>query len=220
MSSERINAKLREFYGSALPKLLRSWKPATDDSRPMLIKVSAAYSSATLRVAVIGQEAGGWGETYPCAVDPLMNLYAEFMAGEAYSYSPFWQAARHVIQALVGTYNREALLWSNLVKVDVRKKRPPPELEARVASVELVQNELSIASPDVVLFQTGPRYDARLLETFPGASIHPIAGGTAAVEGLPWPAVRTYHGRYLRMSRRWKELDVAVRHLERRAHAP
>ena len=185
----------------------------------MLLRVSEAYASAPLKVAVIGQEAGGWGEQHSCEVDPLMHLYAEFMASSAYLYSPFWQAARHVVEALVGDYVRESHLWSNLVKVDVRKKRPSPELESRVASLDLLQTELAIAKPDAVLFQTGPGYDARLLATFPKARLRSLAGGTAAIDGLPWPAVRTYHGRFLRMSRRWKELDVAVKHLQGSATA-
>jgi hypothetical protein len=96
------------------------------------------------------------------------------------------------------------------VKVDVGRGRPSADVEATMAALKLLEHEVAVTRPDAVIFFTGPRYDDRLKATFPDASLEDVGGGTARIHGLPFRAVRTYHPKYLRLARRWSELDKAV----------
>lgn len=211
--SDMMNAKLLQFYKTALDKLFKSWVPEPEDSRPMLISVPPGYSTSRVKLMVVGQEAGGWAETVPIrpnSARDLMHAYQDFSLGRHQHSTPFWQGARHVNEKMNPGVDTESFLWSNLVKVDVRRVRPPPEVEEALTSLGLLQAELTITMPAAVIFFTGPRYDDRMRKTFSGIEFEDLGGGTAKITGLPFNAVRTYHPRYLRMSGRWGELDKAV----------
>jgi hypothetical protein len=212
-----MNARLREVYRDALDKLRTSWSPAEGDSQPMLIEVPESYAIASVRLLVVGQEAGGWGEKTPTSDDPvnaLMSLYREFALGRTQRSTPFWQGARHVFEMIARPDERDAFLWSNLVKVDVRRKRPPVEVEELVARLKLLEAEVEITKPDAVLFLSGPSYDNRIRAAFPSATIDELSNGSATISGLSFKAFRTYHPKYLRLSRKWSELDRAAEHFQ------
>lgn len=214
MTVDDLNSQLRSAYESALQQLERYWHPEDGDSRPMLIAVHPGYSALRFKLMVVGQEAGGWAESIPMgagATERLMEFYTNFELGRRQRSTPFWQGARYLNARLNPDAPAEAFLWSNLVKVDVRRRRPPTDVENALASLHLLEREIEITAPTGVVFFTGPRYDDRLKATFPAASIEDLGGGTARVVGLGCAAVRTYHPRYLRLSNTFnKELDKAL----------
>ena len=176
----------------------------------MLIEAPAAYAEASLKLMVVGQEAGGWAKSLPLgdeAVAPLMRLYTDFDLGRNQRpFTPFWQAAWKI----AGGLGVASFVWSNLVKVDVGGRRPSADVEATVASLELVEQEFAVTRPDAVVFFTGPQYDERLKATCPAAAIEELGNGTARIHDMPFRAVRTYHPKYLRLKGHWAELDKVV----------
>lgn len=213
MTVASMNRELQARYAEALRYLRGGWQPLDGDSKPMLIEVPITYAQAPIKLMVVGQEAGGWAESVGLTgddVDVLMRVYRDFALGRHQRSTPFWQGARKIFGDLNGALPPDGFLWSNLVKVDVGRRRPPAEVEAKVASLRLLEHEVAVTRPDAVIFFTGPRYDDRLKATFPEASIEELGHGTAHIHNLPFRAVRTYHPRYLRQSRQWAELDRAV----------
>jgi hypothetical protein len=88
-----------------------------------------------------------------------------------------------------------AFVWSNLVKVDQNGRRPQPEVEDRIARLRLVQTEVRILKPDVVIFFTGSEYDMRLRDTFVDTQFTVCEGDLAKVSSpeLPEKSFRTSH---------------------------
>lgn len=208
-----MNSELHARYTEALRELAGMWHPKDGDSKPMLIEVPPAYLDASLKLMVVGQEAGGWAESVALtehAATTLMRVYTDFALGRHQRSTPFWQGARKIFADLGAASGLDNFLWSNLVKVDVGRRRPPAVVEAAVASLKLLEHELAVAQPDAVIFFSGPSYDDRLKATFPGASIEELGNGTGRIHGMPFRAVRTYHPNYLRRARQWTELDKAV----------
>lgn len=183
MTAAAMNGELHARYTAALRDLGAVWHPLEGDSKPMLIEVSVAYTEASLKLMVVGQEAGGWAKSVALtegAVAALMSLYTDFDLGRSQRpFTPFWQGAWKVARGLGAASGLGSFLWSNLVKVDVGGRRPPAVVEAAVASLELVEQELDVTQPDAVVFFTGPRYDDRLKATCPGAAIEELGNGTA-----------------------------------------
>lgn len=167
-----MNSRLRELYGPALDSLARVTNGVDGISRPLLLEVPETYQRATCKLMIVGQQTRYWGEQCE-TVDELMSFYTGFQLGRTQRRSQFWQAAHKLHNALNPAGPGEAFLWSNLVKVDQLGGRlRAPGLEAAVARVGLLQGEIEITNPDVVVFFTGPSYDGCLMDTFPGVTFN------------------------------------------------
>jgi hypothetical protein len=168
-----------------------------------------------VRLLIVGQETYGWGEGIDHGqpveelVDELSSWYRSFDLGAKYRSTPFWAAADQIYRALNPKAEGRAFLWSNLVKMDSGKSRVSAEVEERVAALRLLQLEIAAHRPEVVVFFSGPRYDHRLTASFPDAVLEAAGPLLSRVvhPDLPERSYRTYHPRYLRMSRHW---DVLV----------
>ncbi len=187
-------------------------------SAPFVVAPDARYRDAAVRLMIVGQETFGWGEgidrgqSAEQLVEILREWYRSFNLGANYRSTPFWSAADHIFRSLNPSTDARAFLWSNLVKMDMGRRRVTPEVEERVAALRLLQREISEFSPEVVVFFTGPRYDERLAMSFPGARFETAGPLLARVihADLPTRTFRTYHPRYLRMSRHWGVLDELI----------
>lgn len=213
--AELANAALTEVYEQLLSAVRSGAAHAKGRlSAPLLMAVTPAYYQSSVRLMIVGQETFDWGDVTTNGYRTVAELrarYHEFALGRTYTRSPFWTAAHQVYRTLNVDGPPEGFLWSNLVKADLSKHRLSRALEDQVSHVPALQREIEITQPDVVLFFTGPRYDERLAATFPSARHVMLEPGLTRVVDVPGAmhAFRTYHPRYLRMSRRWSLLDRA-----------
>ena len=179
-----------------------------------MIDVPDAYHEATVKLMVVGQQTYGW-EHPGAGIEGLLAEYRRFEMGYGMR-SPFWQAAYEIYNCLNPDGPPRGFLWSNLIKVDVNKKAPSPKLEELISSTCLLQYELCITKPDVVVFLTGPWYDERLKATFPCVKFqqvkdfHPDC--LARLNHLNHDkenrkAFRLYHPAYLRRSKQWHVVE-------------
>lgn len=198
-----MNVELARRYETVLPQLLAA---PGDVSRPLLMHVPPGYEANSRKLMIVGQETKGWGtKGVQISVAELMGEYAGFNFGEKYRRSPFWVASHALHRALNPDAPARSFLWSNLVKVDQNERRPSPEIEEWVARLGLLAMEIKVTRPDVVVFFTGPRYDARLEATFPGLRFEETGPKISRVihPELPERSFRTYHPGYLRRSKQW-----------------
>jgi hypothetical protein len=212
-TSSDLNAKLRSLYGQALPRLRTLVASEETLSNPHFISVPESYTTIPTRILVVGQQTNGWGDRNLCgrsnALDALMTLYANFNLGETYTASPFWQATVLLNRLVNPASPPRSFLWSNLVKLDQSGNRPIEELENQICQLGLLQKEIDITNPDVVVFFTGPDYDQRLKQSFPDSVWEKMSRFIVSLKhpNLPALAFRTYHPNYLRRSGNWKVIQ-------------
>ena len=174
----------------------------------MLIDVPDAYRDTTVKLMVVGQQTNGWGHPDD-GIEGLLAEYRSFGLGKTYVSSPFWHAAHEIYGSLNPDGPPRGFLWSNLIKVDVAQERPSPAIEELISSVGLLQHEVAITQPDVVVFFTGPWYDERLRATFPGVEYERVNDfvNRLSHDALPERTFRSYHPGYLRRSGNWPVIE-------------
>jgi hypothetical protein len=233
MNDDHLEALYLDFFGA--PRLDSAL--AGRCSAPLLLSVKTSWSRSAVRLLVVGQETMGWGfrqsplydwpyppifcyrDFFACdqGVEALMHGYREFnfAAKQPENYgSPFWRAFRKLGES----YATEPL-WSNLFRFSVDggsviRNCSDQELKIVLESQKgLLEKEIQVLEPSIVVFFTGPDYDFALRSEFDDVAFEPITADKAGQfdwvrsEGLTKKCIRTYHPGYLQRSGRWQWLD-------------
>jgi hypothetical protein len=211
------NEKLRRFYSKAMPELKKMLASKEGVSRPLFLAVPDGYFRVPVRLMIVGQQTHTWGEG-DNGIDELIVKYQVFYESRSYKNSPFWQASKRLFRLLNPDTTENTFIWTNLVKVDQHGKRPAWEIEEGVSGLGILQEEMRILKPMVVVFFTGPSYDNRLSQTFKGVKHRELSQGLNVLEhpDLPTRTFRTYHPAYLRRSKRWNVLEEICREVQRK----
>ena len=216
-----IARDLRALYQRHLPDLLTLLERHKETSYPHLINASPAYGAARRRLVFVGQQTFGWEpDSAPAQamerdlkanlIEGMLKLYTDFFPTDR--RSPFWRAVRQLQSSVTPDAPADACVWANLVKVDQERQRPPAAVDRDwFDRFNVLAAEMRALQPDVVIFFTGPAYDERLVESFPGARIIPIPESDGYIDriehrDLPYHSYRTYHPAYLSRTR-WQVLD-------------
>ncbi len=194
---------LNELYAKHWSDIQEIRKRNPELSAPILIKFPESYLSQNVKLMIIGQQTKGWGKG---GISDLLKCYDKFNLGETYYASPFWSITRKIERTL--NIHKNAVVWSNLNRCDYNDERPPLKIEKdlRVTS-PLLRGEIEILQPDVVIFFSGPNYDEHIQQSFIGSIFESIDGFTLREvsrinhELLPQHTYRTYHPKYLRLSK-------------------
>jgi hypothetical protein len=207
---------LRELYRQVWPSFAAL--PVDQGlSWPLFIALPDAYSTARLKLLVVGQETFSWWGLLGTVMgdDPVgtvMACYDRFKLGEGYR-SPFWDATRELVRLLGGSAS-VGLAWSNLYPCDQRKRRPDKSLRRPLLDLRLLPQEVAVLKPDAVIFFTGPRYHDALTSLFPDARLAEAGAPPGqwvqrvAHVQLPAASFRTYHPAYLRRKRQGAVIDT------------
>lgn len=164
------NTKLRLLYNKHWLSIHKCMKEFPGLSGPTVMHISDEYFASKKRLLIIGQQTFGW---WRGDLEYLLKRYQEFNFGEEYYSSPFWNITSKVADVL--RISRYAIAWTNLVKCDYKKMRPSPKIEDKVQEAfPVLEKEISILSPEIVLFFTGPNYDERLMSSLPGSSFDDV----------------------------------------------
>ena len=139
------------------------------------------YVNADLRIMVFGQETNTWetkvsqieipiGESCKYVdetVDVFMKAYNKYK-NKPDLKTPFWFAFK-TINELTRDLNCE-VVWNNIYKIGNKKKnknRPHEQIrKLENKYFDVIHHEISILQPDVLLFLTGPAYEARVDKKF------------------------------------------------------
>lgn len=212
-NAHRVNAnrRLREYYEGALPGIQGSLISFNDVSSPLFLSVTEEYEQSKIKVLIVGQQTNGW-DVLTNSTDEILECYTDFQMGVNYRNSPFWRAACQLNDEINPVGPERAFLWSNLVKVDQDGERPSNIVEELIGKSDLLQEEMRILQPQVVIFLTGPYYDERLEATFPGIENTQMSRWTRKLysKHLPDKSYRTYHPSWLVQSGNWDELKAIV----------
>lgn len=180
--------------------------PHDDVAGPFLMSPGEDYLRQRLPLLVVGQETNSWSSKVE-EIEKQMSAYERFHAGEGgqgKGYSAFWDMVRKV-EALLGN-EQFSTAWTNLSKFDLYGIRSYGKYEKTFSSADIIlYDEVRIVSPEMCLFFTGPYFDARLKNVFPGLEFVPIEGWNIKQfcilkhPLLPAMSFRSYHPRSLKL---------------------
>lgn len=209
---DRENDLLRQEYALRWSPLAGALLPLVQAGRelsePFLTDLAAhSYSEAPVRVAYVGQQTNGWLGTFGAKglaaapyIDLLQHEYRQFALGAQYKRTRFWTAGHKLYYRLNPNGPSNGFLWTNLLKVDEKCQCPQNDVRLLLARYfPVLERELELARPHVVVFVTGKDYDDILSAQLRGAILEPIGGtelnALARVrhEVLPLHSYRTFH---------------------------
>ncbi|WP_422138331.1 hypothetical protein [Endozoicomonas sp. ALC020] len=209
-----MNNKLYDLYEKHWFELFENLGDKNDFVNPFLIKVDPEkIKNSDLKVMIIGQETKGWDEENGVhkSIDKGIDLYDRFFIKEkfydGYGRSAFWKGFRFIQKEFKTAFPNKniSFIWNNISKIG---RAGTTGVTSRLRDIErkhfpVVQEELNIIKPDIVLFLTGPNRDGDIKFHFPDAKIA-AADSTFSVralarvqsEYLPKISIRTYHPSY------------------------
>ncbi len=139
-------------------------------SNPLLLQIDEEeFKSADIKVMIFGQETFGWHE-FSISIEKEMESYKNFFNNGNVTYkgnskSSFWKAFRWFRQNIDAHYKDKKVtyFWNNISKMGrYEEKAGVPtkikELE-RTYFNHIIEKELELLKPDMVIFLTGNRND-------------------------------------------------------------
>ena len=204
-------SKLEDAYTDALPARERICASEEDISGPLFLSIPEGYERTKVRLMIVGQQTHGWPDV-SIGLDGLIQTYRDFDLAREYHSTPFWQASHQVNEGVNPDGPERSFLWTNLVRSDQGKERPNPEVENTLSELGLLEKEFELLAPDAAIFFTGPNYDDRIRQVFPGVEFHQESSDVARLTHplLPARSFRTYHPGYLWRAKKRGVIDGLV----------
>ena len=214
---EDINNKLEELYTKNWPNLskelieINESEATIKPTNPLLLTVKneEKYLNADIRVMIFGQETNDWGGNFVNDIEYIQSIYDDFFSTRyCFKYGgQFWNGIKRFLKILEEKYPKKSIefIWNNVVKIGKSgKKGKPPEhiYQAEKDNFRILEEELNILQPDMVLFLSGPYYDNILIKQFEGVEFKNIDKynqrqiAEVNLKNVK-SAYRTYHPNYL-----------------------
>lgn len=221
-----INQQLKVEYEAYLNELHSQFWPEKVSS-PLLMHTFDEYQIMDKKIMVVGQETHSWcgSMTNKMTIDNLLKAYEDFELGKHADYndgrkprylkSPFWNFSRSLFYSLNGHNSfvergTNGFLWTNISKFDYHSSTPSLDLQERnMSGFSLLKTEINITRPDIVVFLTGTKYDARIASVFGGENIElesgvPLYRIQTTDGSLPRMTFKTEHPRTLCQHKKYK----------------
>jgi hypothetical protein len=201
-------------------------------SAPFLIRTNEQYENAKPKVVVVGQETNGWLGTYrdflaesktiecartkQCATSAF-DVYEWILENHKTTFFQYLDMIRFGLYGKASAHStRKTILWLNLFKISRGPMwRSPWKREVMRLQGDVVQREITLLKPDVVIFLTGPNYDDVLEDAAWNAQITEMGvypkrqlAQVIQKELLPGLSFRTYHPKYLRLKKKGLEFCI------------
>jgi hypothetical protein len=203
------NHELALLYRTRWRMLWRLVETEPSLSCPYLAWVHPDYELASTRLIVVGRETNGWADRTMISEDPLssvrslMQEYRDFALGSRYKHAAsFWKPVHSLYRRLNPDGPPLGFVALNASIVDQCCDQPVPGVRDAIIKTGLLADQIRILDPDVVVFHTGPPYEEWLDSSFPGFSrVGDMALARVSAPGLPDLSFRTYHPRFLSLSK-------------------
>lgn len=198
---------LRGKQNAVLTKMDLAIKPTS----PLLInlKDEIKWEQSDIRLMFFGQETNGWGGNFNGDLEYVIDIYKDFFNSDyCWSYGgQFWNGISRFIVLLKEKYPSKSIsiVWNNLVKIGISNDKgfPPDYIyEIERESFSVIQGEIDILHPNMILFLSGPNYDKVVRDNFGNLNYSIINGfSTRQLARLDLKNVenvfRTYHPNFL-----------------------
>ena len=214
-----INRNLQELYLSNwdnLSKKINDLKQDDDQivepTNPLLIYISdeEKYLRSDLKVMVFGQETNDWeGGFSKEKMDHILKTYDDFYnSGSCYKRGGhFWNGVKRFNERLQNKFTNKSIhfVWNNVVKIGKNNEKNIPSdqiIHIELEHFNVVQRELEILEPDLLLFFSGPNYDHQIKTKINDVKYLEIDGfktrelAELRINNIQF-SFRTYHPNYL-----------------------
>jgi len=174
-----MNKKLAELYKSNwmnlskdLNLILNDKKLTQKPTNPLLIYVDEKkYFESDLKVMIIGQETNDWGKNFTGDLQETIKIYDDFY-NSGYAINTygghFWNGINRFSSLLENKFPERKIsyIWNNVVKIGAsgRDQNHPQNhiYKAELDNFKVLEKELEILNPDIILFISGPNYDSNI----------------------------------------------------------
>jgi len=206
------NDQLIQTYEENWKEIVDFYESESRFSNPLLIEISEIYLRQKTKLFIIGQQTNTWYLGFNISpntnsIHRLICKYVWFNYGSDY-HKVFWNTVREFEKAF--KIDKTAVCWSNICRFDKNGKYMGWGNFTRFSEHgELLKKEIELATPDIVLFLTGPRYDEEIKHLFADVVFFEIKNFKSnelvqlRILGLPQKTFRTYHPGYI--NRKGKE---------------
>ena len=182
-------------------------KPAN----PLLLRINDEhkFEDGDIRLMFFGQETNNWYDERRNTVKGVQEFYDGFFnEKECWNYrSPFWNGIEKFLDLLDLKYpNKEIrILWNNIIKIGRYKDMgTPPSYIYQIerGNFKVIEEEIEITKPNLIIFFTGPNYDQYIRENFGNIEFKGVDGfsdrtlAEVKIIGVH-QSFRTYHPSYL-----------------------
>lgn len=190
-------------------------------ANPLFISIKETeFKSANIRIMFFGQETNSWGNTIKGHWENSLKLYETFfdetMNHHKYNGS-FWPSMRKFKRELTAKAPNTTIkfVWNNIYKIGNQNRnqnRPTDEIRTiENKYFDVINEEVNILKPNVLLFFTGPNYESQLKKKFGKFLEIPLSkdisksmlGRIELSNNIL--AYRTYHPRHLRQKKIFDE---------------
>lgn len=218
--TSELNKRLFEIYNLNWDSVnYQLNKENADFTAPFLLWIKEEeWSTADLRIMIVGQETKGWWdkEGYPKTVDEAMNRYRIscyenkdgkhiFKKHKTGAFAKQYNYFEKMIRKEVQKYGdiKTAFLWNNISKFGRANEKAGVSEKTREierAYFPVVADEFKILEPHIVIFMTGPNRDHDIKFHFPKCNFVKCSEHEkrkiAKIEGEAFEAIRLYHPSY------------------------
>lgn len=213
-----MNDKLLQLYSSKWDSLRSALNKINDDdeldikpTNPLLIYIDKEndFESADIRVMIYGQETNTWYEDFNNDIKPILDCYDKFYnGGQCWTYGgQFWNGFSKFWKMLEEKYPDKKIrfVWNNIVKIGKSDDKgfPPDYIyEVERNHFSVINDELQIIKPNLVLFLSGPNYDSIIADNFGQIKYEALAPyserwlSQVQIPNVDF-AFRTYHPNFL-----------------------
>jgi hypothetical protein len=227
MNTEKINLQLKAEYEKYLTFIKNTDKNEIADydnhSLPLFMSVSQEYLASNTKILFVGKETYSWH-------DHLSNInsYSAEKIMENYGFdkmkwnTPFWCFVKDTCKDLNipcdKAQSKYGFMWTNISKMDVNKKSPKfVNGKHQFYGFSLLEKEIKILNPDIVIFLTSVGYDQLIEFSIPGV----LKCNVEADKNVPLKYLakanfddrvfyRTYHPRFLNSSKAKYNIKTVV----------
>lgn len=194
-------------------------------THPLLINIDEdTFRKADIRIMFFGQETNDWeGVWGGRTLDQLLSMYTDFFGtGYCFKYGgQFWNAISKYLQAVKDKYPGKTVsfVWNNLLKIGrANGKGAPPWtlIQIEQESFPVIQEELEILEPNIIIFFTGPYYDEYLKSKLHVTHFNQVINWSTwklarvVSEKLPSRSFRTYHPNFLWRNRFYDYMNTII----------
>jgi len=176
-----INSSLEKLYTENWNNLENTAKDISNIAHPLLIKVDEGiFCKSDIKVIIFGQETDGWygkfpRENTPISVKELMDEYhSYYYKSKKKGKRPFWNRNNFkYFEEKISQYFElknitTAFIWNNISKIGNtgRGKAKKDIRGLEIKYFKVIENEMKILNPDIIIFTTGHSRDKYIIEAF------------------------------------------------------
>lgn len=210
-NTDKQNQALLKLYNSKREVIEKIKNTSKEKLALLLSAVPRNYQKANYKIMVIGQELnGGFGVRSEPRITMLNNLKLQSKKPIKRNFSKFINFSTKFCKSMnkVNSSIRSYFVWAEIRKfsywIGSKSRKPKKPLNDEVQNIidnefNILEDEIRIINPDIVLFLTGHNYDNYIEKQLRGVDFKAVKGykekqfARVEHEVLPKKSFRIYH---------------------------